>query len=78
MLTMKIGALFLKRLIQQGFLAYFSAQIEKIPFLLIGGSKWVLVWFQTERRSSSEHQRLKSVSTLNIKKLVSFLACNHI
>lgn len=77
MFTIKIGALFLKRLIRRSFLACFSAQIE-IPFLLIGGSKWVLVQFQTERCSSSEHQRLKSVSTLNIRELVSFLACSHI
>ena len=75
-LTMKIGALFLKRLIQHGFLAF--AQIEKIRRLLIQGSKRVLVWFQTERCSGSEHQRLKGVSTLNIKELVSFLAFNHI
>lgn len=38
----------------------------------------MLVQFQTERCSSSEHQRLKSVSTLNIRELVSFLACSHI
>lgn len=33
----------------------------------------MLVWFQTKRCSSSEHHRLRSVSTLNIKELMSFL-----
>lgn len=56
-----------------GLFPCLSAQIEENLFLLIGGTKWMLVWFQTKRCSSSEHHRLRSVSTLNIKELMSFL-----
>lgn len=56
-----------------GLLRLFLCTNRKIAFLLIGASKWVLVLFQNKRCNSSEHQRLKNVSTLNIKEVVSFL-----